>query len=414
MKAGASRLVITPDFEVDLSGYGAREQPALGVHDDICAHALCLEEPPERLLWLHCDLLAVATDWVRSLRAALEAELGFLPRQICVSTTHTHSAPATVFLRGCGRVSERYLGFLRERLLAAARLAASQTQAVTLRFAEGACAIGVDRRKGSAAPVDTALPVLAFEREDGSLAALVTNCAVHNVALTGANRLISADLAGVAARRVSERLGGAVVLVTSGASGNVNPRERSDEGSAAERLGSELGSAVVAALGQSVRCEDPRLASAAETVEVPLAVLTKEQVLAEHRRLVGPATDPWTRRVMTEWRDETLALLERGGAPSSVETDLAAFRIGPAAFAAMGAEVFSGMADELRALHGPHTYVVGYANGCLGYLPPREAYDEGGYEVEDACKLYMNFAPAPGAFELLRDRAAALLERIRP
>ena len=32
------------------------------------------------------------------------------------------------------------------------------------------------------------------------------------------------------------------------------------------------------------------------------------------------------------------------------------------------------MATDLRAAHAPRTYVVGYANGDIGYLPPREVY----------------------------------------
>jgi hypothetical protein len=29
-----------------------------------------------------------------------------------------------------------------------------------------------------------------------------------------------------------------------------------------------------------------------------------------------------------------------------------------------------------------HTLVCGYTNGGLGYIPTREAYSEGGYEIE--------------------------------
>ena len=105
---------------------------------------------------------------------------------------------------------------------------------------------------------------------------------------------------------------------------------------------------------------------------------------------------------------ETLALI-RAGAPESVATDLKAVRIGPASFVGMGAEVFSRMADELRAARGAHTYVVGLANGDLGYLPFREACAEGGYEVDDAFKYYAAFPLKPGGYERLRDRAVALL-----
>ncbi len=104
--------------------------------------------------------------------------------------------------------------------------------------------------------------------------------------------------------------------------------------------------------------------------------------------------------------------MERG-APSRVLTDLQALQIGPVSLVAIGAEVFSRMAGELRAAHGPCTYVVGYANGDLGYLPFREIYDEGGYEVDMAYMFYANFMIAPGAYEMLRDRAVELLNALK-
>jgi hypothetical protein len=149
-----------------------------------------------------------------------------------------------------------------------------------------------------------------------------------------------------------------------------------------------------------------------ETLELPLTVQSYDEVLQEYETACRsfPEDSPW-RSAIQEWRDETLALLKRG-APRSVVTDLQVLRIGPAAFVAIGAEVFSRMAEELRTAHGPRTYVVGYANGELGYLPFREIYEEGGYEVEIAYKFYMNFMIAPGGYERLRDRAVELLRAL--
>jgi neutral ceramidase len=47
--------------------------------------------------------------------------------------------------------------------------------------------------------------------------------------------------------------------------------------------------------------------------------------------------------------------------------------------------------------------VVGYTDGALWYVPTPEAYAEGGYEVDDACRV------APEAGLLLQRRTLALL-----
>ena len=109
------------------------------------------------------------------------------------------------------------------------------------------------------------------------------------------------------------------------------------------------------------------------------------------------------RRAYDDWRAETLALLAAERAPQTEAADLQVIRLGPASLVAIGAEVFSHMAVDLRRACGPRTYVIGYANGDAGYLPPAAVYAEGGYEVEMAYKFYGHFMLAPGAFELLAD-----------
>lgn len=53
--------------------------------------------------------------------------------------------------------------------------------------------------------------------------------------------------------------------------------------------------------------------------------------------------------------------------------------------------------------------VAGYCDGCPGYLPPRQEYPFGGYEVQDAHRYYGAPGPfVPGAAEALLEAALAL------
>jgi hypothetical protein len=399
---------------IELSGYVDRQQPSIGVHDDLYARGLYLEEGKEKLLWLHCDVIGFVRERVCCLRKKLAARLDLRGRQIILSATHTHAGPATLPLRHCGRMDEVYLKELDHRLLDAARIAAADPEPVMLRFGEGTCTLGRDRRLPSIySHVDKRVPVLDFMRQDGSFLALVANYAMHNVALSYENRLISADIAGVAAERARQRLPGQpVVFMTNGGCANIQPVQVSADPAHMKRQGRELGDVVVRTAKAGQPCSASGLVTAMETIELPLVVQSREEVRREHENSWGrlPESSPW-RGAIREWRDETLVLLERG-APSSVATDMLVLRIGPVAFVGIGAEVFSRMADELRTALGPHTYVVGYANGDLGYLPYREIYGEGGYEVDLAYKFYANFLIAPGAYEMLRDRVVELLPEV--
>jgi hypothetical protein len=53
-------------------------------------------------------------------------------------------------------------------------------------------------------------------------------------------------------------------------------------------------------------------------------------------------------------------------------------------------------------------FVVGYANGYLGYFPIRSAYDQGGYEVIEGAWSRV----APGSAERLEALGSRLLKRL--
>lgn len=102
MRLGSSKICITPPAGIDLSGYGLREQPSVGVHDDLFARALFLEQGGDKLLWLHCDLLGLDQERVRVLRAMLKHEIDLAEHQILMSASHTRAGPAVLGIRGCG------------------------------------------------------------------------------------------------------------------------------------------------------------------------------------------------------------------------------------------------------------------------------------------------------------------------
>ena len=206
------------------------------------------------------------------------------------------------------------------------------------------------------------------------------------------------------------------MLFTNGGCGNINPPAQTPDYRVTQQFGRRLGGTVVyTAKTGLIPCPDPALTSILTTVKLPYATLTPDEVAREYQRAIAECVPEllfWqrARRAYDQWQEETLAALAAGRAPTEVEIDLQVVKIGPISFVAISGEVFSRMATDLRAAFGPRTYVVGYANGDIGYLPPAEVYAEGGYEVDMAYKFYgSNFMVAAGGFELLRDRALALL-----
>ena len=97
---------------------------------------------------------------------------------------------------------------------------------------------------------------------------------------------------------------------------------------------------------------------------------------------------------------------------TSIDIELFAIDLGPIVILAISGELFSRFTAILRQRIAKPLFVVGYANAVFGYIPTAEAYDEGGYEVDQAHFFYNSFRPRKGGLEMLADRAVALINRL--
>ena len=114
-----------------------------------------------------------------------------------------------------------------------------------------------------------------------------------------------------------------------------------------------------------------------------------------------------------EWARKFETLSREGTAPWERTMLLQALRIGELSISAIQAEPFveTGMAIRDRSPFA-HSIVLGYTNGCLGYLPTAEAYPEGGYEVRESCVYYDTLMFSPDAEGIVVAKSIDLLNRL--
>src|SRR5438067_2231879 len=107
LKAGAAKRRVTPPEWVPYltSSGNATIAPFKGVHDDLHARALVLDNGQQALAVLAVDsigydnsILGPGRDFTRELRERVAAKTGLRPEAIMLAATHTHSAPETVGL----------------------------------------------------------------------------------------------------------------------------------------------------------------------------------------------------------------------------------------------------------------------------------------------------------------------------
>ena len=418
MKVGTSQIDITPKPGVELSGFAARTQPSIGVLDPLFAKAVYLANGSERALWIHCDLVGFAREIVLEFREWARQRLGLAAGQVMLSATHTHSGPCTIHLEECGRYDPAYVELLQGRLCEAAESALGQREDCEVVTTEGRLDLAVDRRQQASKHTDPRVAALGLRRSDGTFKAVIVNYPMHPVALGSSNRQISADTPGQAALCLSRQLSGnPVVLVTNGACGNLNPPAENVRFAQIEAWGGQIADAVAARLAHTPPTPRAVFRIAARVIPLPLEVLDETGTEAFARKALldkKPLTE-WGdkyRRAVEQWRSSLVAAAHAGRGVDHRDAELFALRLGDEILVGANAEVFSEFADWLRVGTTQRVYVVGYANGDMGYLPTQAAYAEGGYEVEVAHLFYGGFRPKAGGLELLAREAKALVRQI--
>ena len=418
MKVGASQVDITPHPGVELSGFAARVQPSTGVLDPLFARALYLAEGSERVLWVHCDLIGFDRAIVLEFRDWAWERFGLAAGQVMLSATHTHSGPCTINLHECGSYDSAYVKLLQGRMREAAQAALGQTEECEVIATEGHLDLAVDRRQQASKHTDPRVAALAFRRSNGAFKAVVVNYPMHPVALGSSNRQISADMPGQAALRLSRLLTGQpIVLVTNGACGNLNPPAENVPFTQIEAWGGQIADAVAARLAQAPPVSRPLFRVAARVFPLPLDAIDVAGIEAFARKalLDKKSLAEWGdkyRRAVKQWRSNLVVAAQAGRVIDYRDAELFALRLGDVILLGANAEVFSEFTDWLRVGTDQKVYVVGYANGDMGYLPTQAAYAEGGYEVDVAHLFYGGFRPKPGGLELLAREAKALLKQI--
>lgn len=417
LKAGVAREDITPPAGVEMEGFEGRAFRAFGAHDPLYATALVLDDGTCRIAIVAVDICEVTEEQTAAVRQFVSGSAGILPEGILLAASHTHSGPRNTGEDGTEDERE-YWTSLPRRMAAAVDEAAESLEPARVGAGSGWSALGINRRerlaRGGVAlgrnhfgPFDTELGVVRVERPDGSPLAGLMNYACHALCLWHDNYLISADFPGHAVHFFQEGIGGgAKALFLNGACGDIHPRECwighgyfSGGGfTLAERAGRDLAQNALKAWNRIETSDEVSLGARTAHIALPTnreraagaresALRRAKAVSANHPRAEWSPYITWRDTPHPQWARQRLEVL-RKAAEGPVCCEIQAITIGPLAFLGWPGEMFAelGQAVKRGSPHRP-TYVVGYANGSIGYVPTADEYPLGGYEIDCAIHL---------------------------
>jgi hypothetical protein len=427
MLIGTSLADITPALGASLAGY-FHDRRASGMYDPLYAKALVVGQDENALAVVALDLIGLPREQIERMRQRAHELCAIAPQRIIVACTHTHLGPVTLpifqspFDPGwLGTIPEKGARAIAEAwqtrrdhqfAIATGRL---EGVAFNRRYWMKSGRVETNPGRGNpdiirpAGPIDPEVGVLVWGDPNRPAAILVSfTCHLDTI---GGDR-ISADYPAYMAAHVRDRLGEVAVIFLNGAFGDINhvdvsrPAQRQGI-EQAKWMGELLGAEVLRALAAAQQSASQQLDERHVMLQIPLREIS-DQAIHTAREIMAAAPGLGEMTAEQMYAREVLLLAE--SEKREVTAEIQALRIGDAAFVGLPGEPFVELGLRLkRGSPFRHTYVVGLANGCEGYIPTRAAFEEGGYEIRTARSSKLH----PESGDMMVAAGAELLAALR-
>ncbi len=422
-KAGVAKAVITPEKSVWLAGYGSKREPDGKLHD-LWMKALALEEAEgRRVVLITSDWEGVPRSMSDRVFEQLEKQYKLARQDVMLTFSHNHCGPRLgddlvdyyPVDEEQVRLVNEYTDLMVARTVALVGEALAHLAPAALQMGEGKTTFAVNRRDNREAEVpqllaqgvplkgvvDHAVPVLSVTRPDGTLAAVLFGYACHPTTL--AFTTWCGDYPGFAQLEIERNHPGAAAMFVNTCGGDQNPIPRRSV-ELCQRYGHMLAVAVEEALRQPLKPVSPGLQTAFELIELPyLSVVTRDE-------LSGLLKD--TNALRARWAARLLKELDAGKKfESAYPYPVHAWRLGDELLVlGLGAEAVVDYALRFKREFGPGTWVCGYADDQIAYIPSRRVWEEGGYE--GGSSLYEYGRPAFRWSGDVEDRIVASVHKL--
>jgi hypothetical protein len=412
---GWAEVDITPSGSVLVAGY-YYDRRSTGIHDRLYARSMAVSDGTNRVVLCVCDLIELTGDIVSKTCALVGEKCGLAPENLVISVIHSHTSPDlhkeveyVAALPGllaesiCGA-----LGNLAPRELSAARGEVPGLQFIRrYRMKDGSVRTnpGIGN-PNVVAPIGTVAPDLQalVISEKGRPVAGLVHFALHCDTVGGTE--ISADWTHFLRQGMQKKLGADFrLLVPIGACGDVNHwnvfKDVSLRGfDETQRIGDRISKAALETIQHLEPVKPDPVCGLSCTIQAKTRWPSAKELKEARALLATPApegVDFTIPRVVAQ-RMVNVSQLGR-----TVPLDITVLAFGNAAIVGIPAEYFAELGRSITS-RSPfaHTLVCTLANGCIGYVPARQNYDEGGYEAISTPLL-------PGVGEEMADKAVDLL-----
>jgi len=405
-RVGMARADITPTEPVPLAGYGGKTRMSQRVEHRIWLKALALrDDMGATSVLVTGDLVGLSAKMVdRIAQVALEKHR-ILRERLILNTSHNHSCPVTEDVLWLyyeltpeeAMARDRYTAMVYAKYDDVIGKAVANLGPADLAFEQGLAGVAVNRRRSRGAEsrtlggqVDQDVPVITV-KAGNEIKGIVFGYSCHATALGGLS--INGDYAGFAQIELEKLFPGCVAMFVQNCGGDANPlpRIRGRDTEATELTGmygkilAESVRQVIA--GKMIPLRGPLHAVMGETELFLQPGISLEELKQSLPNLTGMLKRE-SERLIRQY--ETL-----GSPPHRVKYPIHVWRFGPElTLIALTGETVVDYSLKFKAAYGWNTtWVCGYNNDLLSYVPSLRVLREGGYEGVTGMSEYGHRAP---------------------
>ena len=422
LRAGAATSNITPELGAKIVG-GFLPFPATGIHDELHARCLVLDDGKTKLALVVCDLLGLHRSVSVEARRLIEEATGIPPSHVAISGTHTHSAASAL---GENRYTSEqplddYQRFVARRIADGVRRAINNLRPAQIAFGTAEAPEHVFNRRwfmregttppnpfgkvdkvkmnppgGSpdlvepAGPTDPTVSFIALREPGGRLISVYAAYSLHYVGGVG-NGEISADYYGMFCHALAKLQNATeaeppfVAMMANGTSGDINninfrqPRPSAPPYSQMRKVAEDVAGKVNAALAKAEWQERAELDARYRELELNWRTIDAELLAWAKERNPNPTALPTKADLPTIYAGRVQRL---AGAKGPARIPLQVLRIGDVCIGTSPCETFAEMGLEFKK-RSPfaRSFVVELNHGYFGYLPTPRHFALGGYET---------------------------------
>lgn len=403
-----AEINITPNVSeqnsVFLQGMGGPPRRATTVSEPLMMQLLLLEDDHfTKVLFVTADLFGFGPEIVDNLKI-IAAQWGIEPEGLIFNASHTHYAPGTIshIAKELGPFYEEYANQIVQTIGQHLQLLYNKLEECEILWGKVEAQIGASRRLKKDGKVIFALnqdgyydkntPFILLNMLKTGKKVLLVSHSCHPTGL-GSESVISADYPGYMRNALKSKGIADGVMFLQGSAGStketvsVNGDVLFCENSIGARKNGEfLATQIMSGLKRELQPLNGPFFCTKRQISLPLKSLPPLSVLTQIRDDAGKDN------LVREWTSNLLSQFPNGDFPDRLGMEVQLVSLGDkVSFITLPGEPVAELARDLKRLtNNPHsTFVLGYTNGLIGYLPTDAMIEEGGYETEASQYVYL-------------------------